>query len=123
MVGEDKVEEVNDSKAPKSGRNGRKRRRARELTVPMRAQVRRALASTADLERVAEEYKVAKLEVVGDAVAYLLRKDAELHPPPTEPVRPFVLRKPVEREGYVERQLRRNPQCEFVAVPVKRGAA
>ncbi len=92
----------------------------------MRKQARLALSICGDLDRIASDYDIAKLELIGDAVVYLLRKDAavELMPPdPPSAGRPFIVqRKPVEREGFVERQLREDPKRAVIAIPARRTA-
>lgn len=70
----------------KSG--GRKRKRAREIARILRAELPQALAESGDLERVAEDYGVAKIEVLTEAVLSLMRR-----PMGSAPARMHVLRR------------------------------
>lgn len=55
-------------------KGGRKRARAREVAAFIRREIPQAFARIGDLERVSEEYGVAKTEVLAEAVLFLLRR-------------------------------------------------
>lgn len=61
-----------DTKAAQKG--GRKRKRASEIAPGVRRMIPDALRISGDLERVAEEYGIAKVECLAVAVVDLLRK-------------------------------------------------
>lgn len=69
-------------------KGGRKRARAREIAQFLRAELPQALAESGDLERVAEDYGVAKIEVLTEAVLSLMRR-----PMGSAPARMHVLRR------------------------------
>ncbi len=69
--------------APNTKSGGRKRKRAREVAPGLRAEIVNALRVTGgDVERVSEDYGVAKVEVLALAVAHVLK-----HVPPAVELR------------------------------------
>lgn len=58
----------------KAHKGGRKRRRAREIPIGVRRMIPGALAACGDIERVSEDYGVAKVEALAECVVHLLRK-------------------------------------------------
>lgn len=64
----------------KSG--GRKKKRAREIARILREELPQAFARRGDLEAVSEDYGVAKIEVLAEAVLALLRRPMGTSPTP-----------------------------------------
>lgn len=74
--------------AAKSQTGGRKRRRAREVADFIRREIPEAFMRSGDLERVAEDYGVAKIEVLAETLLWM-RKG----PQPARRAFPIVARR------------------------------